>query len=151
MWRLTGIPVVRGVDPARLPANSIPVLVDLAVTVGDADLQNRWLGCKIMLSDPAGRSWAPTATFFMRASDDVMSCNSAIFSGAKSGEALKIREPRPPIRIQGKREMPGRRSRLQSMCAAGAPAMAITFGLRSSSASGMAHSVMIIISLKSLT
>jgi len=95
MGRLTGIPVVRGVDPARLPANSIPVLVDLAVTVGDADLQSRGLGCKIMLSDPAGRSWAPTATFFMRASDDVMSCNSAIFSGAKSGEALKIRETVP--------------------------------------------------------
>lgn len=89
-WQLTDLRAALG--RADIPPGAIPVLVDLTVTVGEADLQTLWLGCKIMLVDAAGRRWLPTAAVSFRQTDDAMSCNSAIFSGAKNGDALKIRE-----------------------------------------------------------
>ena len=91
-WRLDKLRTAEGIDPARLPANAVPVLVDLAVTVGDPDLQNLWLGCKIRVTDAAGRRWDSASIFIMKMPDSVQSCNSAVFSGAKSGDTLNIRE-----------------------------------------------------------
>jgi hypothetical protein len=91
-WRLEKLRTAEGVDPKRLPANAVPVLADFAVKIGDPDLENLWLGCKITLTDATGRLWAPTSIMVISTSDDFKTCNSAIFSGAKSGDVLKIRE-----------------------------------------------------------
>lgn len=89
-WQLTDLRAALG--RADIPPEVVPVLVDLTVTVGETDLQSLWLSCKIMLIDAAGRRWLPTAAVSFRQTDDTMTCNSAIFSGAKTGDALKIRE-----------------------------------------------------------
>lgn len=89
-WQLTDLRAALG--RSDIPPDVVPVLVDLAVTVGETDLQNLWLGCRIMLIDAADRRWQPTAAVSFRQTDDAKTCNSAIFSGVKSGDTLKIRE-----------------------------------------------------------
>ena len=90
-WQLQKLAAADGIDPRRLPANAVPVLADFTVTVGDPDLQKLWMLCKITLADAAGRRWSPTLTP-ISSPDDLQTCNSAMFSGAKSGDTLKIRE-----------------------------------------------------------
>jgi hypothetical protein len=90
-WQLRKLAAAEGIDPRRLPANSVPMLADLTVMVGDPDLQKLWMLCKITLTDAAGRRWSPTLTP-ISSPDDLKTCNSAMFSGAKSGDTLKIRE-----------------------------------------------------------
>lgn len=89
-WQLTDLRAALG--RADIPPEVVPVLVDFTVTVGETDLQNLWLSCKIMLIDSADRRWLPTAAVSFRQTDDAKTCNSAIFSNAKSGDVLKIRE-----------------------------------------------------------
>lgn len=89
-WQLTDLRAALG--RADIPPEVIPVLVDFTVTVGETDLQNLWLSCKIMLIDSTDRRWLPTAAVSFRQTDDAKTCNSAIFSNAKSGDVLKIRE-----------------------------------------------------------
>jgi hypothetical protein len=88
-WRLVDLRAALGME--GLPENAVPVLADFSVKVGNPDLQNLWLGCRIALTDAEGRSWLPTSVG-LRLPDDVMGCNAAIFSGAKTGEVLKISE-----------------------------------------------------------
>jgi len=45
-----------------------------------------------MLVDADGRIWLPESVPGVRLPDGAMSCNSAIFSGAKAGDVLKISE-----------------------------------------------------------
>lgn len=89
-WQLTDLRAALG--RADIPPEVVPVLVDFTVTVGETDLQNLWLSCKIMLIDSADRRWLSTAAVSFRQTDDAKTCNSAIFSNAKSGDVLKIRE-----------------------------------------------------------
>ncbi|WP_244483550.1 hypothetical protein [Mesorhizobium sp. 1M-11] len=89
-WQLTDLRAALG--RADIPPEVVPVLVDLTVTVGETDLQTLWLGCKVMLVDAAGRRWLPTAAVSFRQTDDAKTCISAIFSSARSGDVLKIRE-----------------------------------------------------------
>jgi hypothetical protein len=89
-WQLTDLRTALGME--GLPANAVPVLADFTVTVGDPDMQKLWVGCKIFLTDAAGRQWTPTAAISLRAPADVMICASAAFSGAKKGDKLKVRE-----------------------------------------------------------
>ena len=77
---------------ANLPPDSVPVLADFQVTVGNPDLQNLWLGCKIVLVDKDGRRWSPTSLVSLKTPDTVQTCISAMFSGARSGATLNLRE-----------------------------------------------------------
>jgi hypothetical protein len=88
-WRLLDLRAALGME--GLPENAVPVLADFSVKVGNPDLQNLWLGCRIALVDAKGRSWLPTPVG-LRLPDDVMGCSSAIFSGAKTGGVLKVSE-----------------------------------------------------------
>jgi len=89
-WKLTDLRGAFGMK--NLPPGTVPVLADFAVTVGDPDLQNLWLGCKIMLIDTEGRRWSPTSAVTLNAPDNVQTCTSAMFSGAKTGDTLNLRE-----------------------------------------------------------
>jgi hypothetical protein len=89
-WKLTDLRGAFGMK--NLPPDTVPVLADFAVTVGDPDLQNLWLGCKVMLVDADGRRWLPTSAVTLNAPDNVKTCNSAVFSGAKTGDVLNLRE-----------------------------------------------------------
>ncbi|AZO25189.1 hypothetical protein EJ070_34120 [Mesorhizobium sp. M1E.F.Ca.ET.045.02.1.1] len=89
-WKLTDLRGAFGMS--NLPPDSVPVLADFSVKIGDPDLQNRWLGCKVMLIDKHGRRWSPTSIASPKTTDDVQTCISAIFSGAKSGDTLNLRE-----------------------------------------------------------
>lgn len=89
-WQLADLRAASGMT--GLPENAVPVLADFTVKVGDADLQKRWVLCRIMLVDASGRRWLPTAAVTLNLPDDVKNCNSALFSGAKSGDTLKISE-----------------------------------------------------------
>lgn len=89
-WQLTDLRAALG--RSDIAPDVVPVLVDLTVTIGEADLQTLWLGCRVMLIDAAGRRWLPTVAVSFRQTDDAKTCNSAVFSGAKSGDVLKIRE-----------------------------------------------------------
>jgi hypothetical protein len=89
-WRLADLKGGRGL--AGLPANAVAVEADFAVTVGNADLKGLWSGCKLMLVDAAGRIWLPASVSGVRLPEGATSCNSAIFSGAKAGDVLKISE-----------------------------------------------------------
>jgi hypothetical protein len=88
-WRLVDLRAALGME--GLPENAVAVLADFSVKVGNPDLQNLWLGCRIALTDAEGRSWLPSPVG-LRLPDDVMGCNSAIFSGAKTGDVLKVSE-----------------------------------------------------------
>ncbi len=89
-WRLTDLRAAFGMSGQ--PTNALPILADFTVRVGDADLQDRWKTCTIILADAAGRRWLPTAVLSLKLPDDVQPCSSAMFSGAKSGDTLKISE-----------------------------------------------------------
>ena len=89
-WKLTDLRGAFGMK--NLPPDSVPVLADFSVTVGDPDLQKLWLGCKVMLIDAEGRRWSPTSIVSLRTPDNVQTCISAIFSGAKTGDTLNLRE-----------------------------------------------------------
>ncbi|TIT23630.1 MAG: hypothetical protein E5W86_17045, partial [Mesorhizobium sp.] len=58
-WKLTDLRGAFGMS--SLPPDSVPVLADFSVKVGDPDLQKLWLGCKVMLIDAEGRRWSPTS------------------------------------------------------------------------------------------
>jgi hypothetical protein len=88
-WQLKDLQAALGMK--KLPENAVPVLADFTVAVRETNLQDLWLDCRIMLIDAAGRRWTPTSAVSLRAPDDVMTCNSAIFSGAKAGDTLTIR------------------------------------------------------------
>jgi len=89
-WKLTDLRGAFGM--ANMPSDSVPVLADFQVTVGNPDLQDLWLGCKIMLIDKDGRRWSPTSIVSLKTMDNVQTCISAVFSGAKSGDVLNLRE-----------------------------------------------------------
>lgn len=89
-WKLTDLRGAFGMS--NLPPDSVPVLADFQVKVGDPDLRNLWLGCKVMLIDKDGRRWSPTSIVSLKTTDNVQTCVSAIFSGAKSGDTLNLRE-----------------------------------------------------------
>ena len=89
-WKLTDLRGAFGM--ANLPPDSVPVLADFQVKIGNPDLQKLWLGCKIMLIDKDGRRWSPTSIVSLKATGNVQTCISAIFSGAKSGDTLNLRE-----------------------------------------------------------
>jgi hypothetical protein len=89
-WKLTDLRGAFGM--ANLPPDSVPVLADFQVTVGNPDLQNLWLGCKIVLVDKDGRRWSPTSLVSLKTPDTVQTCISAMFSGARSGATLNLRE-----------------------------------------------------------
>ena len=89
-WKLTDLRGAFGMK--NLPPDTVPMLADFAVTVGDPDLQNLWLGCKVMLIDAEGRRWSPTSAVTLNAPDNVQTCTSAMFSGAKAGDTLNLRE-----------------------------------------------------------
>jgi hypothetical protein len=91
-WRLDGMLTTNDTGRAKLPANAAPVFVDFSVRVGDPDLQKLWLGCRIRLVDRNERSWSPTYVNILPPSDDLTTCISAAYSGAKAGDTLKIRE-----------------------------------------------------------
>ncbi|ARP64548.1 hypothetical protein A9K65_015095 [Mesorhizobium sp. WSM1497] len=88
-WRLADL---RGGKAGRLPEHALAVIATFAVTVGDPDLQKQWLGCKVMLTDAAGRRWLPDFISGVSLPDGVMNCTSAIFSGAQKGEIISVGE-----------------------------------------------------------
>ena len=89
-WKLTDLRGAFGMS--NLPPDSVPVLADFQVKVGDPDLQKLWLGCKVTLIDKDGRRWSPTSIISLKTPDNVGNCISAIFSGAKSGDTVNLRE-----------------------------------------------------------
>lgn len=89
-WKLTDLRGAFGM--ANLPPDSVPVLADFSVKVGDPTLQKLWLGCKVMLIDKDGRRWSPTFAVTLKTEGNVQTCVSAIFSGARSGDTLNLRE-----------------------------------------------------------
>lgn len=88
-WRLTDL---RGGKAGRLPEHAFAVIATFSVTIGDPDLQKQWLGCKVMLTDVAGRRWLPDFISGVSLPDGVMNCTSAIFSGAKKGDVITVGE-----------------------------------------------------------
>ncbi|MER8697065.1 hypothetical protein NKI77_30100 [Mesorhizobium opportunistum] len=86
-WRLADL---RGGKAGRLPDHAFAVIATFSVTIGDPDLQKQWLGCKLMLTDAAGRRWLPDLISGVSLPDGVMNCTSAIFSGAKEGDVITI-------------------------------------------------------------
>jgi hypothetical protein len=88
-WRLADL---RGGKAGRLPEHAFAVIATFSVTVGDPDLQKQWLGCKLMLTDAAGRRWLPDFISGVSLPDGVMNCTSAIFSGAKKGDVITVGE-----------------------------------------------------------
>ncbi|TKT69693.1 hypothetical protein [Aquamicrobium sp. LC103] len=91
-WRLEAMSTLNDTSSLRLPEGAVPIFVDYTVKVGDPDLERLWMGCRITLVDAGGRSWLPTSVRLLPSSDEQMTCNSAVFSGAKTGDTLKIRE-----------------------------------------------------------
>ena len=88
-WRLADL---RGGKAGRLPEHAFAIIATFSVTVGDPDLQKQWLGCKVMLTDAAGRRWLPDFISGVSLPDGVMNCTSAIFSGAKRGDVITVGE-----------------------------------------------------------
>ncbi|RWC26880.1 MAG: hypothetical protein EOS27_23835 [Mesorhizobium sp.] len=88
-WRLADL---RGGKAGRLPEHAFAVIATFSVTIGDPDLQKQWLGCKVMLTDAAGRRWLPDFISGVSLPDGVMNCTSAIFSGAKKGDVITVGE-----------------------------------------------------------
>jgi hypothetical protein len=86
-WRLADL---RGGKAGRLPDHAFAIIATFSVTVGDPDLQKQWLGCKLMLTDAAGRRWLPDVISGVSLPDGVTTCSSAIFSGAKKGDVITI-------------------------------------------------------------
>lgn len=86
-WKLADL---RGGKAGRLPDHAFAVIATFTVTIGDPDLQKQWLGCKLMLTDAAGRRWLPDFIAGVSLPQGVMNCSSAIFSGAKKGDTLTI-------------------------------------------------------------
>jgi hypothetical protein len=86
-WRLADL---RGGKAGRLPDHAFAVIATFSVTIGDPDLQKQWLGCKLMLTDAAGRRWLPDFISGISLPDGVMNCTSAIFSGARKGDVITI-------------------------------------------------------------
>ncbi|AEH87596.1 hypothetical protein [Mesorhizobium opportunistum] len=86
-WRLADL---RGGKAGRLPDHAFAVIATFSVTIGDTDLQKQWLGCKLMLTDAAGRRWLPDFISGVSLPDGVMNCTSAIFSGARKGDVITI-------------------------------------------------------------
>lgn len=90
-WQLVSLKSPEEIRKNRLPAGSAPLIARLLVEVGNPDLQSLWLGCSIKLVDSRGRSWNPTSVPGMPyPAEGVMSCSSAIFSGAQSGARMVI-------------------------------------------------------------
>ncbi|BCG79197.1 hypothetical protein [Mesorhizobium sp. 113-3-3] len=86
-WKLADL---RGGKAGRLPDHAFAVIATFTVTIDDPDLQKQWLGCKLMLTDAAGRRWLPDVVAGLGLPQGVMNCTSAIFSGAKKGDVLTI-------------------------------------------------------------
>lgn len=86
-WKLADL---RGGKAGRLPDHAFAVLATFTVTIGDPDLQKQWLGCKLVLTDAAGRRWLPDVIAGVSLPQGMMNCSSAIFSGAKKGDVLTI-------------------------------------------------------------
>ncbi|PSH67694.1 hypothetical protein CU102_17565 [Phyllobacterium brassicacearum] len=90
-WQLVSLKTPEGIKKNRLPAGSVPLIARFLVEVGNPDLQNLWLGCSIKLVDSRGRLWSQTSVPGMPyPADGIMSCSSAIFSGAESGARMVI-------------------------------------------------------------
>jgi hypothetical protein len=86
-WRLADL---RGGKAGRLPNDALAVIATFTVKVGDPDLQKQWLGCKLMLTDAAGRRWLPDVISGVSLPDGVVNCTSAMFSGAKKGDVITV-------------------------------------------------------------
>jgi len=86
-WKLADL---RGGKAGRLPDHAFAVIATFTVTIGDADLQKQWLGCKLMLTDAAGRRWLPDVIAGVSLPKGVINCSSAVFSGAGKGDVLTV-------------------------------------------------------------
>ena len=86
-WKLADL---RGGKAGRLPDHAFAVIATFSVKIGDPDLQKQWLGCKLMLTDAAGRRWLPDVIAGVSLPAGVMNCTSAIFSGVKKGDTVTI-------------------------------------------------------------
>ena len=89
-WRLANLRGGKGVE--GVPDDAYAVLADFTVKIDDPDLPKRWSICKLMLVDADGRRWFPTTIRGLPPMGDARTCGSAIFSGAKKGDTLKISE-----------------------------------------------------------
>ncbi|TPM28253.1 hypothetical protein [Mesorhizobium sp. B2-3-4] len=86
-WKLADL---RGGKAGRLPGGAFAVIATFTVTIGDPDLQKQWLGCKLMLTDAAGRRWLPDFISGVSLPEGTMNCTSAIFSGARKGDTVTV-------------------------------------------------------------
>ena len=86
-WKLADL---RGGKAGRLPDHAFAIIATFTVTIGDPDLQKQWLGCKLMLTDAAGRRWLPDVISGVSLPAGVMTCGSAMFSGAKKGDLITV-------------------------------------------------------------
>ena len=86
-WKLADL---RGGKAGRLPDHAFAVIATFSVKIGDPDLQKQWLGCKLMLTDAAGRRWLPDVIAGVSLPAGVMNCTSTIFSGVKKGDTVTI-------------------------------------------------------------
>lgn len=96
-WRLADL---RGGKAGRLPDHAFAVIATFSVTIGDPDLQKQWLGCKLMLTDAAGRRWLPDFISGVSLPDGVMNCRSSQAPGraTSSPSATSSSCPRMPSR-----------------------------------------------------
>ncbi|MCD0502697.1 hypothetical protein [Bordetella petrii] len=90
-WRLHALRMAPLPPGRSIPENAMGVVADFRVEVLDADLATNWRGCLISLEDPQGRRWRPTQALRLPRSD-AQECVAAMYSGAKAGDTLRIRQ-----------------------------------------------------------
>jgi len=88
-WRRRSLAALLLLVPLALAVASYESLRSL---LRSDDLENRWSRCKVMLVDTEGHTWLPASIAGLRLLEGMMGCNSAMFSGAKSGDVLKLGE-----------------------------------------------------------
>ncbi|MBO1110348.1 hypothetical protein [Bordetella petrii] len=90
-WQLHALRMAPLPAGGNIPGHAMGVVADFRVQIQDADLPGNWRGCTIALQDGQGRRWLPTHVLRLPRSD-AQECVSAIFSGAKAGATLRIRQ-----------------------------------------------------------
>jgi len=90
-WQLHALRMAPLPAGGNIPDNAMGVVADFRVEIRDADLPGNWRGCTVALQDEQGRRWLPTYVVRLPRSD-AQECVSAIYSGAKAGATLRIRQ-----------------------------------------------------------
>jgi len=90
-WQLHALRMAPLPAGGNIPDNAMGVVADFRVQIQDADLPGNWRGCTIALQDGQGRRWMPTHVLPLPRTD-ASECISAIYSGAKAGATLRIRQ-----------------------------------------------------------